>query len=33
MFSLALVFLPKQTNSNENVIPDTVMLSGEVAVI
>lgn len=33
MFSLALVFLARQTNSNENLIPDTVMLSGEVAAV
>lgn len=31
MFSLALFFLARQTNSNENVIPDTVTLSGEIA--
>lgn len=33
MFSLALVFLARQTNSNENVIPDTMMLTGEVAAV
>lgn len=33
MFCLALLFLARQANSNENVIPDTVMLSGEAAAV
>lgn len=33
VFSLALVFLAEKSHSNENVIPDRVMLSGEAAAV